>query len=381
MPDLDQGLAIHRAALVIDGHADTAQRFLDAPWHFDDPLGDGMLNLETARQGNLAAEFFALWVDPAQHPPGTYAQRAFALADAVIKQVARNPLHLALCLSSRDIEQARTQSKFGVMLSIEGGHVIEDSLEQLERFYALGVRSMTLTWNNSNHWADSSSQPPRHNGLTRFGAEVARTMNRLGMIIDISHASDQVFWDALKISNAPIIASHSCCRSLTPALRNLTDEQLQALRANNGLCMVNFFPAFLDDRWRAQWNDMAAERQALEEQAAASFRSLNATPGSPLPYSVSSAVDRRLAARLEPVPFDTLLDHFQHVTAVAGIDHVGIGSDFDGIPALPSGMKSAADLPKITAALHARGFSSEDLHKLLGGNFMRVFRAVEAAAR
>jgi membrane dipeptidase len=369
--------AIHQSAVVIDGHADTAQRFLDDHWHFTDPLGSGMLNLESARAGNLAAEFFALWVDPAEHPTGTHARRALALADAVLEQIRLHPQDLQLCLSPEDILAARASVKFGVMLSLEGGHAIEDSLALLRTFFRLGVRSMTLTWNNSINWADSSAEPARHNGLTPFGREVIHEMNRLGMIVDVSHVSDQAFSDALETSAAPIIATHSCARALTPAARNLTDEQLRALAARGGVCMLNFFPAFLDDTWRHSWNALETERHALHQQAAAPYRATN----QPVPYSISSQIDRTIATRIPRPPFETLINHIEHIIRVAGIDHVGLGSDFDGIPALPEGIDSAADLPRTTEALHKRGHATEDLHKLLGGNFLRVFRAVQAQAK
>jgi membrane dipeptidase len=263
------------------------------------------------------------------------------------------------------------------MLSLEGGHSIEDSLGLLRTFFRLGVRSMTLTWNNSNGWADSSSETARHNGLTEFGRDVVREMNRLGMIVDVSHVSDRCFWDVLETSSAPVVATHSCARAITPAARNLTDEQLRGLAARGGLCMVNFFPAFVDDAWRQAWNELEPERRALHEVAAAPYR----VEGRPVPYSVSSRVDREVAARIGRPALGSLIDHFVHVVEVAGIDHVGIGSDFDGIPGLPEGLESAADLPRITEALYARGFGAEALHKVLGGNFLRVFRAVEAQAR
>jgi len=368
--------AIPRSAVVIDGHADTAQRFLDDGWSFSDALGAGMLNLESARAGNLAAEFFALWVDPAEHPVGTHARRALALADAVLEQIRLHPQDLQLCLSADDIFAARGEGRFGVMLSLEGGHSIEDSLGLLRTFCRLGVRSMTLTWNNSNSWADSSSEPAKHHGLTEFGREVVREMNRLGMIVDVSHVSDRVFWDVLETSSAPVLATHSCARALAPATRNLTDEQLRGLAAQGGVCMVNFFPAFLDDTWRKAWNALQPERSLLHEQAAAPYR----LAGRPVPHSVSSRVDREVAARIERPALARLIDHFVHIVEVAGIDHVGIGSDFDGIPGLPEGLESAADLPRITEALGERGFSAEALQKVLGGNFLRVFRAVGARA-
>ena len=368
-----ESISIHQSALIIDGHADTPQRFLDDAWSFTAPPGAGMLNLDTARLGNLAAEFFALWVDPAEHPPGTHHKRAMALGHAVLAEIERTPHDLQLCLSVQDILAARQARRFGVLLSVEGGHAIEDSLEKLHAFYELGVRSLTLTWNNTNDWADSSAEPARHHGLTSFGCDVIREMNRLGMLIDLSHSSDETFWQVLEISNAPPLATHSCARALTPAARNLTDEQLRALAAADGLCMVNFFPAFLSDTWRQAWNATESERHLLHAQAARPYRAA----GNPVPYSVASRIDREVAARLPPAPLSALIDHIDHIVKVAGVDHVGLGSDFDGIPALPQGLTSAADLPKITSALHDRGYTAADLHKILGGNFLRVFSAVQ----
>ena len=364
--------SIHQSAIVIDGHTDTPQRFLDDGWSFTDALGPGMLNLESARRGNLAAEFFALWVDPAEHPEGTHFERAMALGQAVLLQIERHPTELQLCLSGQDILAAKQAGKFGVLLSVEGGHAMEDSLLKLQAFYEVGVRSLTLTWNNANNWADSSAEPPRHSGLTPFGHDVIREMNRLHMLIDISHSSDETFWQVLQHSTAPVVATHSCARAITPAPRNLTDDQLRALAAKGGLCMVNFFPAFLSDTWRHAWNILDSERKTLHQRAAQPFRSA----GKPVPYSVSSGIDRKIAARIPPVPLAALIDHIDHIATVAGIEHVGLGSDFDGIPALPDGLQSAADLGKITAALQARGFCAEDLYKLLGGNFLRVFSAL-----
>jgi membrane dipeptidase len=296
-----------------------------------------------------------------------------ALGRSVLAEIERNPDDLQLCLSADDIRTARQAGRFGVLLSVEGGHAIEDSLEKLREFHALGVRSLTLTWNNSNDWADSSAEAPRHHGLTSFGREVILELNRLGMLIDVSHSSDETFWQVLETSTAPMVATHSCARALTSAPRNLTDEQLRALASAGGLCMVNFFPAFLSDTWRQAWNTLAPERHTLHQQAAQPFRAA----GKPVPHSISSLIDRAVATRIPPVPLSALIDHIDHIANVAGIDHVGLGSDFDGIPALPEGLESAADLPKITAALCGRGYTSDDLHKILGGNFLRVFAAIE----
>jgi membrane dipeptidase len=367
-------LAIHASALIIDTHADTPQRFLDERWHFTDALGRGMINLTTARQGNLAAEFFAIWVDPGEYGPGTHAQRALDLTHATLDQVRQHPAELRLCLSADDILAARAEGRFAVLLGLEGGHAIENSLDRLREFHYLGIRYMTLTWSNSNDWAGSSGDPDAEpKGLTNFGRQVIREMNRLGMMIDISHVSDQTFWQVVDLSDAPVIASHSSARALTPSPRNLTDNQLLAIARKGGVCMVNFFPAFIDDSWRQAWEASRDERRDLHEQAAAPFRAA----GEPVPFPISDAIDRTFTQRIGPPPFDSLIDHFDHIIRVAGIDHVGLGSDFDGIPQLPATLHSAADLPRITEALHQRGYSKDDLHKLLGGNLLRVFREIQ----
>jgi membrane dipeptidase len=376
MPRNPEALAIHQSALLIDGHADTPQRFLDDGWHFTGELGPGMLNLEAARAGNLAAGFFALWVDPAEHAAAHYTRRALELADSVLEQVRLHPDELALCLSADDILAARAAEKFGILLSVEGAHAFDGSLPLLRVFHRLGVRSLTLTWNNSNAFADSCVEPHAEPGLTASGRELIAECNRLGILIDISHSSDETFWDTLELSKAPIVATHSCCRTLAGHPRNLTDEQLRALAAKGGVCMVNFFPGFLSDEWMQAWNELTPERVRLQQEAAAPFRA----EGQVVPLSTVMAIDQAMVARIERVPFQALIEHFEHIIRVAGIDHVGLGSDFDGIMSSPMGLDSAADLPRITEALHGRGYSAEELHQLLGGNFMRVFRQVGGVA-
>lgn len=376
---------IHAEAVVIDGHADTPQRFVDESWNFTDPLGAGMLNLETAQAGNLAAEFFAIWAEPKAWR-GRYAHRTLQLIDGVYEQLRKHPTTMRMGLTPADILQAHKDKVFCALLGIEGGHSIEADLGLLRMYHRLGVRYMTLTWANSNEWADSSGDledatVAHHGGLTGFGRDVVREMNRLGMMVDVSHVSDATFWDVLKTTRAPIIASHSSARALTNVGRNLSDEQLRAVATNDGVVMVNFYPAFIDDAWREGWSATRAERELLYTEAAAEFH----MRGDPLPYNIPLAVDRafyaeRLTETLPLAPFSALIDHIDHVAKVAGVDHVGLGSDFDGFPILPDELRSAADLPKITAALHARGYTTEQLRKLLGGNLLRVFGEVQAQA-
>jgi membrane dipeptidase len=374
-PDPEQ---FHATALVIDTHADTPQRFVDESWDFvTSPLGNGHLNLDSARRGNLAAEFFAIWPEPSAWK-GRFAHRTLALIDGVLEQVRRHPDELALCVSPADILAARDAGKFAILMGIEGGHAIENSLALLRDYYALGVRYMTLTWANSNEWADSSGDVddpaiPHHNGLTDFGREVIAEMNRLGMMIDVSHVSDKTLADVLAVSRAPVIASHSCARTLSDSPRNLTDDQLRALARGGGLCMVNFYAAFVDENYRRAVLTIRAERSAEHHALAAEY----AAKGEPIPFHIANQIDRDFAGRLRRPPFESLIDQFDHIIRIAGVDHVGIGTDFDGISAMPEGVDSAADLPKITVALLERGHSADEVRKVLGGNLMRVFAEIQ----
>ena len=376
---------VHASAIVIDTHADTPQRFVDEGWDFSSALGEGMLNLEAARAGNLAAEFFAIWAEPVAWR-GRFAFRTLQLIDGVLEQIRKHAGAMRLCVSPGDIREAHANGVFAALMGIEGGHSIENDLGLLRIYYQLGVRYMTLTWTNTNEWADSSGDLEdetvrHHDGLTVFGRGVVREMNRLGMMVDVSHVSDKTFWDVLKTTRAPVIASHSSARALAGSPRNLTDEMLRAVATNNGVVMVNFYASFLSDTWKEAWSATAEEREKLLELASKPYKQR----GEPLPYSVSLAVDRKfyeesLRDRLPLVPFSVLIDHFDYVAQVAGIDHVGIGTDFDGFSMLPDGILSAADLPKVTAALMERGYTAEQMKKLLGGNLLRVFGEVQAEA-
>jgi membrane dipeptidase len=376
---------LHATSIVIDTHADTPQRFVDEGWNFTGPLGTGMLNLESARRGGLDAEFLAIWVEPTAWQ-GRFKFRTLQLIDATLEQIRKHPHELRLGLTPQDIVRAHEDGVFCILMGIEGGHSIESDLGLLRQYHQLGVRYMTLTWSNSNEWADSSGDlgdatVPHHNGLTSFGRDVIREMNRLGMMVDVSHVSDKTFWDVLQTTHAPIIASHSSARAITSATRNLTDEQLRAIATNNGVVMVNFYPSFIDENWRSAWHATEAQRKPLYEAAAQPY----IDRGEPVPYGAALEVDRKfyaehLAANMPLAPFSSLIDHFDHVAKIAGTDHVGIGSDFDGFAILPAEIASAADLPKITAALAERGYTAEQLKKILGGNLLRVFADVQAEA-
>ena len=381
--------AVHRAALVIDTHADTPQRLLDENYDLAQPLDGGNFNLETARAGNLGAEFFSIWAEPSLYK-GRCGQRSLALIDAVKQQAARHPDALLMADSPGEIERARSLGKLALLIGIEGGHSIEGSLDLLRLFHALGARYMTLTWNNSNGWADSSSDldDPRvthtKNGLSAFGEEVIREMNRLGMIVDISHASERTLARTLAVSRAPVIASHSSARALCDVPRNLGDSEIRAIassggpQSRGGVVQVNFYSGFLSPHYRDMLQklkpEIDREIEAYQQRAKAEERVVKSAE--------LETIRQAAADRIPRPPFSMLIDHIDYIAKVAGVDHVGLGSDFDGVAGqLPQGMNSPADLPAITAALLARGYTPEDCGKILGGNFMRVFREVEALAR
>jgi len=381
--------AVHRSALVIDTHADTPQRFVDEHFDLADPLQGGNLNLESIQKGNLGAEFFSIWVEPTLYK-GQYAHRTLELIDSVKQQVARHPDRIEFVTSAAGIEQAHRDRKFAALMGIEGGHSIEDSIPLLRQYYGLGVRYMTLTWANSNDWADSSgdiddkSVPHTKEGLTEFGKDVVYEMNRLGMMVDISHVSDRTFFRALNVSRAPVIASHSGARALCDSPRNMTDAMLRAVaryggpNSKGGVVQVNFFSGFLSQAYR----DELKIQQPLAEKAIQEMKDKAKAQGKEVAYAEIEKIQRQYADRIPRPPLSVLIDHIDHIAKVAGVDHVGLGSDFDGVSGqTPEGMDSAADLPKITEALMARGYSAEDCRKILGGNLLRVFREVEQVAK
>ena len=379
-----RALEIQNSAIVVDTHADTPQRFLDEGFDIGstDANDVGHLSLEKAKRGNLGAEFFSIWVDPGTNQ-GHFAQHTFDLIDSVYEQAARHPDRMMMAFSVADIERAHKEHKLAACMGIEGGHSIENDIHLLRDYYRLGVRYMTLSWSNTNEWADSSGDidDPKiqhHNGLTDFGKQVVLEMNRLGMMVDISHVADKTFWDAIATTKAPVIASHSSARALDDAPRNMTDDMLRAVAKNGGVVDVNFFSGFDDqDFWnaaKAQAKDKAAAEQKYIDDMKAQGKEVN--------YIELDRIDREWTAKIPRPPFKVLIDHIDHIAKIAGVDHVGLGSDFDGVSgATPQGMDSAADLPKITQALLDRGYSTEDIKKILGGNLLRVFGEVERVSR
>lgn len=388
-PKMTSADAVHRSALVIDTHADTPQRFVDEHFDLAEPLNGGNLNLDSIHKGNLGAEFFSIWVEPSLYK-GQFARRTLELIDSVKQQVAKHSDKVLFVATPEGIEYAHRNHKFAALMGIEGGHSIEDSIPLLRQYYALGVRYMTLTWSNSNSWADSSgdiddkSIPHTREGLTEFGKDVVYEMNRLGMMVDVSHVSDRTFYRTLVITRAPVIASHSSARALCDAPRNMTDDMLRAVarsggpNSKGGVVQVNFYSGFLSQAYR----DAQKAQKPLVDKAVEEAKARAAAEGHPFTYSNEDKIQREFANKIPRPPLSVLIDHIDHIAKVAGTDHVGLGSDFDGVSGqLPEGMDSAADLPKITEALMARGYSAEDCRKILGGNLLRVFREVEQVAK
>ncbi len=371
---------VHRSALLIDSHNDVPLR-LAAGMEFGARSATGHTDLPRLREGGVGALFFAAYVAPGYVKENHAAAKGFEAIDAVLHGVVeRYPNDFALALSARDVERARRQGKIAALIGVEGGHAIEDSLGILRDFYRLGARYLTLTHSNTNNWADSSGDTGKpevkhHNGLTAFGKDVIREMNRLGMIVDVSHVSDKTFQDVLEVSRAPVFASHSSCRALAPLPRNLTDEMIVALAKKGGVVQINFGCEFLSreaaEGARKLWPEYTARFEAAREKYKDDPAALRAE---------NARLEAELAARTPRATIQDVVAHIDHVVKLAGIDAVGIGTDFDGISCAPRGLDDVSRFPNLTRALLERGYSARDIRKIYGGNTLRLMRSVERAA-
>lgn len=367
---------IHFSSLVFDTHADTPQRlFFD---HFDLAKRDaqGCVDIHRLREGGVGAVFFALWV-PVEITGGAATRRARDLLDATLKQIEFHGTDLVLATSPEEVRTARAENRIAVLLGIEGGHAINNDLAVLREFQARGVRYMTLTHNASTDWADSSNDVPRHNGLTDFGKQVIREMNRLGMLIDISHVSDKTFYGVLETSRAPVIASHSCCRALCDAPRNLDDAMIKALASRGGVIHITFHNAFLSQEYATANRAMASEIDSREQTVSEKFGENEARKLMELQRLSDEAIR---AGKLPQVSWEKIVDHIDHAVGVAGADSVGIGSDFDGA-LMPAGMEDASKFPRLTEGLFKRGYAEADIRKILGENTLRVMAEAERVGR
>ena len=371
-----RALQIHRRAIVIDTHNDVTTPMANDDFDLSGaPPVPYRTNIERMKQGGLTAEFFSLYVKPWYVEHGGSARRTLDMIDSVYRAVERHPRDLMIATSVADVRRAKRQGKVAALMGIEGGHAIEDSLATLREFYRLGVRYMTLTWNNTNNWADAGRGQKKHNGLSPFGVEVVREMNRLGMLVDVSHVSDETMSDALDVSKAPIIASHSSARALSDVPRNIPDDLLRRIAKNGGVVQVNFYSVFVDAKTVAP-QSAERDKRLKAKQDAINEKYKND------PERLAEESDKLEAANpLPPLPISKLVDHIDHIVKVAGIDHVGIGADFDGANDMPEGAKDVSMLPNITYELLKRGYSERDIRKILGENFLRVFAEAERVAR
>jgi len=371
-----RALAIHRRAIVIDTHNDVTTPMTNDDFDLGGaPPTPYRTNIERMKKGGMTAEFFSLYIKPWYVPHGGAARRTLDMIDSVYRAVERHPNDLMFATTAADIRRAKAQNKIACLMGIEGGHAIENSLPTLREFYRLGVRYMTLTWNNTNDWADAARGEKKHNGLSDFGKDVVREMNRLGMLIDVSHVSDKTMSDALDVSKAPIIASHSSARALSNVPRNIPDDLLRRIARNDGVVQVNFYSVFVDT---VTVSPQSTERdQRLKAQQDAVNEKYKDDP-----ERLAEEGDKLEAANpLPPLPISKLIDHIDHIVKIAGIDHVGIGADFDGANDFPEGARDVSMLPNITYELLKRGYSEPDIRKILGENFLRVFARAEAVAR
>jgi membrane dipeptidase len=369
-------LDIHARAISIDMHADTTQRMLDERLDINQRLADGQLDAVRMREGGLDAQFFSIWVEPQLYGGG--GERAVRRADEQIAAVhaltEKYPDAWELALTAGDVRRIVGGGKLAALMGLEGGYAIDEKLENVERYYKMGVRYMSPAWSISTSWAGSSGdEAGRTRGLNDFGRNVVREMNRLGMMVDVSHVSDKTFWDIINTSTKPVIATHSGCRVIANVARNLDDEMIRALAKTGGVVSVLFYPEFLEPGWSEKKKQVDAQIAAMVQKAS------DDEPGGIAQKKMARdrIRIREYARRLPPVTVSRLVDHIDHIVKLVGIDHVGIGSDFDGIQAVPTDLQTVSDLPNLTKELLKRGYSESDVHKILGGNMLRVMEEVE----
>lgn len=368
---------ITREAILIDTHNDVTSKTVTG-YDIATPNKSGQTDLPRMK-GFLGAEFFAVYVDAEYVKENHSARRALEMIDTVRTDVIlKHPDEFVFATTADDIERAHKEKKIAALMGIEGGHAIEDSLRLLRDYYALGVRYMTLTHFNTNNWADSQgdvdkAEVKHHNGLTPFGKDVVREMNRLGMMVDISHVADKTFYDALEVSSAPLIASHSSCRAVADFTRNMTDEMIKALAAKGGVMQLNFGCDFLSQKYYDASKPLQAEYRPR-------FLAALKNPDPAAREQEIELIEKEMAAKVPPATLDDVIAQIDHAVKVGGIDHVGIGTDFDGVECVPAGLDSYDKFPALTRALLEKGYPAADIKKIYGGNTLRLMRAVEKRA-
>jgi membrane dipeptidase len=365
--------ALHERAIVIDTHDDTTQRLLsDKSFNIGARNTGGSIDIPRMREGGLDALFFSIWMNGDITGPAA-VKAALQQIDKVREAVRLHPNDLVLATTAAEIRRAASQHKIAALMGMEGGHMIDNDLGVLRQYSAVGVRYLTLTHSLNTTWADSSGDKPAHNGLTPFGRDVVRELNRLGVMVDVSHVSDKTFYDAIETTKAPVIASHSSCRAIANSPRNMTDDMLRSLSKNGGVVMINYNAGFLSEEFRT-----AIPGPALQAQLDAVAKQCGSDEACAILGRQRLSHDAMRLGQLPMVRWDKIVEHIDHAVKIAGIDHVGLGSDFDGA-VMPIGMEDASQLPKITDALLKKGYSEQDVTKILGGNLLRVMEEVEAA--
>jgi membrane dipeptidase len=368
---------IHDRAIVADTHCDVTQRMISTREPFD--LGarsqSGHMDIPRAREGGLDALFFSIYMSGRITGPEA-VERSLRMIDAVHQAVRSYPNDLLLATTAADIRRAAKEKKIAALMGMEGGHMINDSLANLRMYARLGVRYLTLTHGVNTNWGDSSTDTPKHNGLTDFGKQVVLELNRLGVMVDISHVSDKTFYDALAVSKAPLLASHSSCRAICNAPRNMTDDMILAMAQKGGVIQITFVDSFLSQELRDAEEATREERQRRTRDEQAKCAESDAV----CRREAAQRVSREFAARMPKVSWEKIIEHIDHAVKVAGINHVGLGTDFDGAT-MPEGMDDVRFLPRITEALLNRRYSEKDITKILGGNLLRLMEHVEQVSR
>ncbi len=372
----DHAHQLHFSSIVLDTHDDTTQRFFAKDYDLGARNPEGHVDIPRMREGGMNAIFFSIWIDGRiMGPPAV--QKALDQIDAVRENVKRHSHDMVLARSADDVRRAHAQGKIAALMGVEGGHMIGNDIRVVRIFADLGVRYMTLSHFYNDEWADSSTDKPAHNGLTNFGKDVVREMNRQGMLVDISHVSDKTFYDALEVSKAPLIASHSSCRAICDHVRDMSDDMIKALAAKGGVIQITYERSFIDQAYKD-----AYDRETGGAVAHLSDVTKNCNNDEACISREMATLQKKLTAegKLPQVSWERIVDHIDHVVKLVGADHVGLGSDFDGAD-MPTGMEDCSKLPKITEALLRKGYSEADIRKILGENTLRVMEQAERVSK
>jgi membrane dipeptidase len=367
---------LHFSSIVLDTHDDTTQRFFSKAFDISKRNSDGSIDIPRMREGGMNAIFFSIWIDGrTMGPPAV--QKALDQIDAVHEVVRKNSKDLVFCTTADEVRRAHKDGKIAALIGVEGGHMIGNDIRIVRIFGDLGVRYMTLSHFYNDEWADSSTDKPAHNGLTDYGKDIVREMNRQGIMVDISHVADKTFYDALEVSKAPLIASHSSCRAICDHPRDMTDDMIKALAAKGGVIQINYEMSFIDQAYKDASDKLSGGVVAMFDQLKKECGDNEECLQKKMNEMQKKAVAE---GKLPHVGWQRIIDHIDHVVKLVGPDHVGLGSDFDGA-SMPEGMEDASKLPKITEALMRKGYKDDDIRKILGGNLLRVMQQNEKVSK